>query len=389
MTTLSIYELQQKRSVPQLGSDPFSWYKQMRMTNPVSIDEQDQLYELFRYKDIQAVLADPVRFSSKGLMGGTEEEERGSILVVDPPRHNKLRALVSQAFTPRAIAQQVDTIREIVNELLDASTKSDTLDVIRDLAIPLSIRVITEMLGVPLARQADFKRWAEGIASTSSEEAIASLLAFDHYMHVLLAQKRKERQDDLVSALLNAEIDGEPLNEQEIVSFYGTLLGAGLETTGHFVGNTLLCLDEHPSARAQVWADPSLIPSTIEEVLRFLPVIHRIARTITRDTEIGEKSLKAGYRIFGWLGSANRDEEQWRDPDVFDIHRSPNPHMSFGSGIHVCLGASLARLEAKILLEQIIERFKDVQRVHEIPLQFVPSFGLYGVQQLPVRVQKR
>jgi cytochrome P450 len=389
MTTLSIYDLQQKRAISLLGCDPFPWYKQMRMTNPVSIDEQDQLYELFRYKDVQAVLADPGRFSSKGLLGGEEGEERGSILVIDPPRHKKLRALVPQAFTPRAIAMQADHIRGIVNELLDESTTSDTLDVIRDLAIPLPIRVIAGMLGVPLSRQADFKRWAKGIASNSPEEAFASFRALDDYMRVLLAQKRKERQADLVSALLDAGGDGEPLSEQEIVSFCGALLGAGLETTEHLIGNTLLCLDEHPSARAQVWADPSLVSGTIEETLRFRPVVHRIARTVTRDTEIEGKPLKAGYRIFGWLGSANRDEEQWKDPEVFDIQRSPNQHLSFGSGIHFCLGASLARLEVRIFLEQIIERFKDIQRVREVPLQLVPSFGVYGVQQLPVRVQKR
>ncbi|TMC21862.1 MAG: cytochrome P450 [Chloroflexi bacterium] len=389
MTTLSIFELQQKYAICQLGYDPFSWYKQMRMANPISVDEQEQLYELFRYKDVQAVLADPVRFSSKGLLGGEEKEERGSILVVDPPRHKKLRTLVSQAFTPRAIAQQADNIRGIVNELLDASTTSGTLDVIKDVAAPLPIRVIAAMLGVPLERQADFKRWAEGIASTSPEQAVASFRAFDEYTRVLLAQKRMARETDVVSALLDAEIDGEPLSEQEIVSFCGALLGAGLETTEHLIGNTILCLDEHPSARAMLWADPSLVSGTIEEALRFRPVVHRVARTVTKDTKIGGQSLKAGHRIFCWIGSANHDEEQWGDPEVFDIRRSPNQHLSFGSGIHFCLAAPLARLEVKILLEQIIERFKDIQRIYEVPLQFVPSFGLYGVQQLPVRVQKR
>jgi cytochrome P450 len=300
-----------------------------------------------------------------------------------------LRTLVSQAFTPRAVARQADKIRDIVNELLDACSDSDTLDMIRDLAEPLPMQVIVEMMGVPLARQGDFKRWAQATSSDSPEEAYAGFLAFEAFMREMFVQKRQERGDDLISALLEAQVDGEPLTEQEMVDFCVLLLGAGLDSTMDLIGNVLLCLDEYPEARAQLWANPSLVPSTIEETLRFLPVSHRIARTATRDTEIGGKQIKAGWRVFAWNASANRDEERWRDADVFDIRRSPNLHLGFGSGIHACLGAPLARLEAKIALEQIIERFEDVQRIREVPLQLISNLLLYGVQELPMRVQKR
>lgn len=392
MTTLSSYELQNKRIVSDLGLDPFSWYKQMRRTAPISIDEQDQLCELFRYKDIQAVLTNPLFFSSQGLLGGEEEGEgveRGSILTLDPPRHNKLRALVSQAFTLRAVARLTDYIRGLVNELLDASTTSGTLDVTQDLALPLSMKVITGLLGIPLTRQADFERWTGAIVSTSPEQAVAGWQAFEDYMRMLIAQKRQERQDDLICALLDAQIDGESLSEREILDFCVLLLGSGFETTEYFIGNAILCLDGHPSARRQLWDDPSLVPSTLEEVLRFLPIAHRLPRKATSDMEVGGKLLKAGYMVFLWIASANRDEERWSDPEVFDIRRSPNPHLSFGYGIHSCLGPSLARLETRIILEQLIERFKDIQRVQEVPLQLFPSFTLYGVQHLPVRVYKR
>src|SRR5262249_32446816 len=159
---------------------------------------------------------------------------------------------------------------------------SGTLDVIKDLGAPLSLRVIAMMLGVPLERQADFKRWVGEVTSTSLERAFAGFRAVDEYIRVLLAQKRIARETDVVSALLDAEIDGEPLSEQEIVSFCGSLLGAGLQSTEHFIGNTFLCLDEHPSARAMLWADPSLVSGTVEEALRFRPVIQRVARTVTR-----------------------------------------------------------------------------------------------------------
>jgi cytochrome P450 len=390
MATQSFYELLQKRAVSLLGLNPFPWYKHMRMTAPVSIDEQNQLCELFRYKDVQSVLVDPLLFSSKGRFSGEEEEgDRGGIAVMDPPRHDKLRALVSQAFTPRTIAQQADTIRSIVNEQLDASSTSNTLDVIRDLAIPLPMRVITGLMGIPLSRQADFRRWVQEAMGYSQEQGVAGFQACENYMRELIMQKRKVRQDDLVSALLDAQIDEEPLREQEIVDFCVGLLGAGIDATRHLIGNIILCLDEHLSAREQVWADPSLVSSTIEEVLRFRPVGHRLVRLATRDTEIGGKQIKAGYRIFAWTGSANRDEEKWRDPEVFDIRRSPNPHLDFGYGIHACLGAQLARLQARIALEQIIERFKDLQRVREVALELVPSLLFHGLQQLPVCVQKR
>jgi cytochrome P450 len=390
MTTDTLYELQQKYPISKMGFDPFAWYKQMRMTNPISIDEQEKLCQLFRYKDVHAVISDPLLFSSKGLFGGEKEgAERGSIIAIDPPRHNKLRALVSQAFTPRTVARQADKIREFINELLDASATSGVLDVIQDLALPLPMLVIIEMMGIPRARQADFKRWAQGAFGHSQEEAVAAFHAFEAYMRELLAQKRQDPQDDLVSALLEARAAGEPLTEQEVVDLCVTLLGGGLETTEHLIGNTLFCLDDYPSARAQLWADPSLVPSTLEEVLRFRPVVHRLVRTATRDTEIGGMQVKAGYRIFAWIASANRDEERWSDPDVFDIQRSPNQHLDFGTGIHTCIGSPLARLEAKIALEQIIERFADIQRVREVPLQLLQNFNLYGVQSLPMRVQKR
>ena len=390
MTIQSFYAFQRHYPVSNLGLNPYAWYKHMRMTHPVSINEENQLYELFRYKDVQAVLTNPALFSSKGTMGEDDKGAgRGSIFALDPPRHNQLRALVSQAFTPRTIAQFADTIRGIVSELLDAISPCGTLEVIRDLAMPLPMRVIAGMLGVPLTRQADFKRWVEGIFGHSPEQAYTSYLALNDYIRSLLAQKRKVRQDDLLSALLYAEVDGELLSEQEIVDLCVLLLGAGFETTQNLIGNILLCLDEYPEARSQLWLNPSLIPSTIEEVLRFYPVMPRIPRIIARNTEIGEKQVKAGYGILAWVASANRDEEQWRDPDVFDIQRSPNQHLTFSSGIHFCLGAQLARLEARIVLEEIIERFRDIQRVHGVPLQLIPSFSIYGMQQLPIRVQKR
>ena len=388
MAKVSVVNLQRQRPVSNLGIDPGPWYKQMRMTNPVAIDEENMLCEVFRYKDVQTVLADATRFSVEGTLGA-EGEDMGSVATMDPPRHNKVRALVSQAFTPRTIAQQADTIRTIANRLLDDCTASNTLELIHDFATPLPMEVIAGMLGVPLARRGDFKRWSQDITDPSPQVAVAAYLAFVNYMGELIEEKRKARQDDVISALLDAQVDGEVLNKQEMISFCITLLGAGFETTERMLGNLMLCLDDHPESREQVWADPSLVPTTIEEALRFRPVAPRLSRVVKKDTELGGKKLPAGYYLFTWLGAANRDEEQWKDPDVFDIHRSPNPHIEFGHGVHVCLGMPLARMELRIALELFIERFKDVRVMRDVPLQLVPSFGLYGLSQLPLRVQKR
>lgn len=388
MTKVSITELQRQRPVSALGLDPGPWYKQMRMTNPVAIDKEDTLCEVFRYKDVQAVLADATRFSVEGTLGEGADDV-GGIATMDPPRHNKMRALVSQAFTPRTIAGQADTIRTITNELLDDCAASGTLELIHDFATPLPMRVIAGMLGVPLERRDDFKRWTQEIIGPSPEVAGAAYLAFVNYMGELIEEKRKARQDDVTSALFDAQVDGEVLSKQEMVSFCVALLGAGFETTQRMLGNLILCLDDYPESRQQVWADPSLVPTAVEEALRFRPVAPRLSRVVKKDTELGGKSIPAGYYLFAWLGSANRDEEQWKDPDVFDIHRSPNPHLEFGYGIHVCLGMPLARLELRIALEQFIERFQDVQVLRDEPLQVIPSFGQYGLQQLPLHVQKR
>jgi len=387
MPTLSILELMRLRSVSRMGLNPFSWYRLMRLIDPVTLDEENRLCELFRYDDIQSVLANPMLFSSKQQLD--DERERGSPGFVDPPRHKKLRSLVSQAFTPRTIALQAESIRAIVNELLDASTVSGTLEVIRDLAVPLPVRVIATMLGVPPSQHADFKRWSDEIGDHSSEQGAAGFWALHEALRTLIIERRKERQADLISALLDAQVDGEPLSEAQIVDFCMSLVVAGHETTTHLIGNALRCLDENPEVRKQVWADPSLLPSTIEEVLRFYSVTQRITRLVTEETEFSGKLLKRGDGMFLWLGSANRDEEQFANPDVFDIQRSPNRHLGLGSGIHFCLGAPLARLEARIALEALIERFKDVQRVPDVPLRLVNSFFTYGLEQLPLRLQKR
>jgi cytochrome P450 len=228
---------------------------------------------------------------------------------MDPPRHKQLRNLFAQAFISCTATQTAEHIRGIVSELLDASTTSGTLDVIEGLAIPLPVRVAAELLGIPHEQQADFTHWAYQIVSGSLEQAYAGFKGLEEIVRTLLVQRRKERQTDLISVLLEGE--GKVATEEEIVEFCVAMLFVSHETVTTLIGNMILCLDEYPSSREQVWDNPSLVPSAIEEVLRFRTVQHRGSRRVTRDTEIDGKQLKAGYTVLHWIGSANRDEEQF------------------------------------------------------------------------------
>jgi len=388
MTSLSVGEITRLRSVSLMGLDPFPWYEKMRTTDPIHFDAHHPLCELFRYRDIQYVLNTPALFSSEwDLVRG--EEISGNIIFLDPPRHRKLRNLVTLAFTPRVVAQMTNRIHTLVNDLLDVSSQDEHMDMITDLAIPLPVIVIAEMLGISSEDREQLKMWTDELSGNSMEKAVSAYAALTEYFASVISIKRQKPQDDLINALIAAQIDGEHLSDKEITDFCNTLLLAGNETTTNLIGNTVLCLDAYPLARELVWSDPSLVPNVIEESLRFLSPLQRLIRVVRQDTEIDGKQLKAGQIVFVWIASANRDEEYFPHANTFDITRSPNRHLALGHGIHFCIGAPLARLEAKIALETLIERFSSMERVREQPLLQLESFFAYGVQHLPTRLQKR
>lgn len=388
MTTQPLSELIRSRAISNLDVNPFPWYQHMRMTDPVHIEEQYNLGELFRYKDIQYVFSNPTLFSSKR-NSLTEGELEGMIVYLDPPRHGELRGLISQAFTPLAIARWAQQIQAIVSNLLDECPSDEPIDIITHLAAPLPTSVMTAIMGVPLEDGDQLKHWSEALHGTSTEHTARALTALQDYFQTIVQQKRRHPQKDTISSLLAAQTDGKVLSEGEIIGFCILLLGAGNVTTTNLISNMILCLDEYPEARAQLWADPSLLPGTIEETMRFSPPLPRVVRIVKHETEIGGKLLQAGQTLFLWVASANRDEDQFPAPDVFDITRTPNRHLGFGGGIHFCIGAALTRLEAKIAFEAMIERFSDIQRLRDLPLQRSPSYLTNGVEYLPVRLQKR
>jgi len=362
--------------------NPYTRYKTMRESEPVYYNEMVRMWEMFSYNDVQRVLSEHATFSSEFIGGGPFG---ASLISMDPPRHRQLRTIVTQAFTPRTITQLAPRITAIVNELLDAVQEKGTMDVIDDFAYPLPVTVIAELLGIPPSDRDRFRLWSNTLVgtSTTASEGDAQREMGDYFL-AMIEQRRKEPKNDLISALLAAQIDSEHLSMIEVLGFCFLLLVAGNETTTNLIGNAFICFDEHPETWQQLQAEPALVPSAIEEVLRYISPVQSMFRVTTTDTVIGGQKIPAQSHLLAWIASANRDEAQFPNADTFDIRRTPNRHIAFGHGIHFCLGAPLARLEARIAFEVIGQRLKDIQLIREVPLERTNSYFLYGVKHLPI-----
>ncbi|GCE50396.1 cytochrome P450 [Thermosporothrix hazakensis] len=379
---------------------PYEWYRQMRETQPVFFDQKMQAWHVFRYADVERVLSDHTAFSSDQNRFMPEEYRDAnpftlSIIRMDPPRHHQLRRLVSQAFTPRRVAQMEARITEITNALLDQVIAKGEMDVIQDLATPLPITVIAELLGIPTEQREQFKQWSDAFISgdgeATAEDQQASIQAAGSmaaYFTQLFEERRAHPQDDLISALLQAEVDGERLSNEELIGFCVLLLVAGNETTTNLIGNAILCLDEYPESMELLRANRNLVPGALEEALRYHSPVKLLPRWSVSETMIGDQHIEAGQVLLTWIHSANRDETQFPDADQFLIEREPNRHLGFGRGIHFCLGAPLARLEAKIALNAMLDRLPGSWNVPDEPLSLVKNMSTFGVKKLPLVWEK-
>ena len=386
--------------------DPYPLYRALRETSPVHRTRLAAGWIVTRYDDVLAglhngALSSDQRHSARWprmrkmqLQAGRTQEQldNPTMLTSDAPRHTRLRGLVSKAFTPRAIAGIEPRIREIARDLLDEVGDASQLDVMAALAVPLPVIVIAELLGVPASDRAKFKAWSgdalRGSGAPSLEELKVGLEAagaLTDYFRSIIEQRGDERPDDLLSGLLDAEEEGERLTMDELLGTCILLLVAGNETTTNLIGNGLLALLSHRDQLELLRADPSLLPGAVEEFLRYDPPVQFTARIATRDLEFGDVAMKKGQLVGLMLAAANRDPARFADPDRLDIARADNPHLGFGHGMHFCLGSSLARLEARVAFESMLERFPAMKLVNEQPAWY-DSFGFRGLAELPVSV---
>ncbi len=390
---------------PDVTQDPYPHYAVLRREAPV-YRTPEGFAAVSRYDDVLTILRDPSRFSSSamadlinGLKAMSHEDELGdgeTLLGSDPPVHTRLRKIVNRAFTRRRIASLEPRIREITAELVDDIPRNTEVDLMKALAVPLPVMVIAEILGIDPSRRDDFKRWSEEeIAATAgppSPELRAAMARSGAERTACLDEVIEERgrnpRDDLVSVLVQAEHDEEVMTEDEIGNFIVLLLIAGNETTTNLIGNAILALLDHPSLFDAVSGGSSSIPALLEETLRYDSPVQLTLRRTTQDVELSGEKIREGELVAVLLGSANRDERQFAHPDRFELERPEGRHLSFGFGTHFCLGAHLARLEARVALESLLSRFGKMQLVPP-GVQRAPSLVTRGPKELTLHLQER
>ena len=374
----------------EIAEDPYPTYRRLRDEAPLYRIERLGIWVLSRHADVLAALRDPATFSSAhGLfLDQNPEVFLKDMLQTDPPRHDRMRKLVLEAFTTRRVAALEPRLRAIVRELLDPIAERGSCDFAAEFAWPFPATVICELLGIPEGDQERFRRWSYDLATGprrqdgSSPAAVAAIYA---YFGELLEERRRRPGSDLVSALLAARLDGEALGEQDLRAFCFLLVVAGHETTTNLLGNTFVQLALRPELRRRLAADFALVPDAVEEFLRWDAPTQGLSRTLVREVELHGRKLGPGEKVHLLFAAGNRDERAFERPDELDIHRSPNPHLSFGHGIHFCLGAKLARLEMQVALEEVLARIPDFE-LGCAHVERLPSPLLRGVESLPLSI---
>jgi cytochrome P450 len=364
---------------PEMMADPYPIYRRLRGEAPVLWSEEWQAWVVSRYDDVAASLKDKENLSNENrqalLFNHLPEPEKltlaplrhyfaqKDVIGSDPPDHTRLRALVQKAFTPRTVASLGPRIRSLAADMVGPAVRSGRFDFVADVAHPLPVILIAEMLGAPVEDRPLFKRWSadilgfQGTGRTTFDLAIVSqrsLLDLFDYMNRLIDLRRKDPKDDVITALALAEEGGQRFTRDELLATCNTLLTAGHETTTNLIGSLVWLLLSEPGSWERLKAEPALIDAAIEEALRFEAPKQRNFRRISRTHSFAGVELAENQMIFQLIGSANRDPDHFTDPDTFDIARVKNDHLSFGSGIHFCLGAPLARMEARIVLESLL-----------------------------------
>lgn len=399
-STLSLYHLLD----PEVLANPYPLYHRLQTEDPVHWDPYLHAWVVTRYVDVLSILH---RFSADcaptpEVMAATVGPQMSPIakvlmnqfLFMEPPRHTQLRALVSHAFTPRRVEALRSHIRDIANTLLDAVESAGHMEVMADLANPLPTIVSAEFLGLPVSDSKQLKAWSTDFAeilgnfqhnSDRTSRMLRSVGEVESYFRAAIQERRKHDLDGLVNVLATAEVDGVRLTEEEIIANSILLMVGAQETTPNLIGCGILSLLRNPDQLKKLRSDFSLIPSAVEELLRYESPSQHTTRLATEDTELGGKQIKKRQSMIVVMGAANRDPERFPDPDRLDITRDDNKHLAFGAATHFCFGAPLARLEGQITIETVLRRFPNLA-LEPDPLVWRDNVGLRGLEALPVRV---
>jgi cytochrome P450 len=370
--------------------DPYPVYREMREKHPIYYSDERKMWLVSRYADVRAVLLDAETWASgEGTTPNAFVSEKPMLISQDPPYHTHLRGAVHHSFTPRRMRALEKRVDEIAAELLDAMQGQEEVDLFSAFTDPLPVAVISELLGVGIEDRDEFKRRADAIIHTTDGRGAGAIEAqrwIYAYLEGVLPERGGDPDEDLISLLLQPPEDmKQHLSHDEVVGFCSILLLAGTETTTNALGGALELLDERRELRAKLVADPSGLPTVIEECLRLESPVQGLSRVATRDTEVLGEKIRAGERIHMLFAAANRDERMFPEPERFDASRYPNPHLCFGLGIHFCLGASLARMELRVALEALLTRFPD-HALQRARWERQASDTNRGFVRLPVRL---
>jgi cytochrome P450 len=373
--------------------NPYPIYRRLREEAPIYWSEQRGFWVLSTFEDVWSAVHDPRRFSSaQGIVAGQKSNGQQAIpmmIMMDPPRHDELRRLVSSAFVPRLIRTMEESVRQIARDLLDVMETGE-LDLVSAYAGPLPVTVIAQMIGVPVEDREKFREWSDTLVRVNPDDkesmkrAIHGSAQLLSYFPPLIAERRNRPADDLVSTLVGADDNGSSLSDEEISGTCFLLLTAGNETTTNLIANFANLVGTRPELRKQLSDDPSLIGAATEEVLRLESPVQGLARTITEDFTFGDKRFEAGQQALMLFASANRDDKKFNDPDRFILGRK-EPTLAFGHGVHYCLGAHLARLECRVAFEELLARCPDLEVADGA--RRVPSALVRGFDELPVSYQ--
>jgi len=381
--------------------DPYPTYAWLRAHAPLYHNEDQDFWALSRYSDVTAGFRDNTRLSSANGVSldpaayGPHAYRTMSFLAMDEPRHLRMRALVSRGFTPRRVAELAGRVTELTRQHLDKALAEKEFDAIGEFAGKLPMDVIAELLGVPVADRDRLRTLADAVMHRADgvldvpPAAIEAALELARYYVTMIGERRRRPGDDLVSALLDAELDGVRLSDEDIVGFLFLMVVAGNETTTKLLGNALYWAWRNPGERSRVLADPALVPAWVEETLRYDTSSQILVRTAATDLDYHGRTVPAGARVLLLIGSANRDEAAFPDGDTYRVDREPGQKLaSFGAGVHFCLGASLARLEARVALTEIVARVADYE-IDDTAAARVHSTNVRGFATLPMRVTPR